>query len=104
MAGGCESARLIWFCTKMQPVCAAEKILFSTIYGALEEVAMDFAAFELDRPFVIEAMRRGDIDYLENLSEAAEADFFRHPIGRDALTRLAETSPTPRKKEEVQNS
>ena len=62
---------------------------------------MDFAAFELDRTFVIEALRRGEIDYLENLSEAAEADFFGHLIGRDALTRLAETYPTPRKKEEV---
>ncbi len=62
---------------------------------------MDFAAFELDRPFVIEALRRGEIDFLENLSEAAEADFFRHLIGRGALARLAEHYPTPRKKEEV---
>ena len=62
---------------------------------------MDFAAFEHDPAFVIEALRRGEIDYLENLSEAAEADFFRHLIGRDALTRLAEHYPTPRKKEEV---
>ena len=37
---------------------------------------MDFAAFELDRTFVIEALRRGEIDHLENLPEAAEADFF----------------------------
>jgi len=62
---------------------------------------MDFAAFEHDPKFVIEALRRGEIDYLENLSEAAEADFFRHLIGRDALKRLAESYPTPRKKEEV---
>src|SRR5216684_2609646 len=62
---------------------------------------MDFAAFEHDAKFVIEALRRGEIDYLENLSEAAEADFFRHLIDRDALTRLAEHYPTPRKKEEV---
>src|SRR5712691_6035536 len=62
---------------------------------------MDFAAFEHDPKFVIEALRRGEIDYLENLSEAAEADFFRHLIDRDALTRLAEHYPTPRKKEEV---
>ncbi len=62
---------------------------------------MDFAAFELDRTFVIEALDRGEIDYLENLSEAAESDFFRQLIGRDALARLAETYPTPRKKEEV---
>jgi len=62
---------------------------------------VDFAAFEHDPQFVIEALRRGEIDYLENLSEAAEADFFRHLIGREVLDRLAETYPTPRKKEEV---
>src|SRR3989442_10537659 len=32
---------------------------------------------------------------------AAEADLFRHLIGRDVLTRLAQEYPTPRKKEEV---
>jgi hypothetical protein len=62
---------------------------------------MDLAAFEHDRTFVIEALRRGEIDYLESVSEAAEADFFRHLIGRDVLARLAEHYPTPRKKEEV---
>lgn len=62
---------------------------------------MDFAAFEHDRPFVIEALRRGELDYLENISEAAEADLFRHLLSRDVLKRLAETYPTPRKKEEV---
>jgi hypothetical protein len=62
---------------------------------------MDFAAFEHDRKFVIEALRRGEVDYLENITEAAEADLFRHLIGRDVLKRLAEPYPTPRKKEEV---
>ena len=62
---------------------------------------MDLVAFEHDRKFVIEALRRGEIDYLENVSEAAEADFFRHLLGRDVLERLAEHYPTPRKKEEV---
>lgn len=62
---------------------------------------MDLAAFELDRKFVIEALRRGEIDYLENVSEAAEADLFRHLLGRDVLERLAEHYPTPRQKEEV---
>lgn len=62
---------------------------------------MDFVAFEHDRPFVIEALRRGELDYLEHVSEAAEADLFRHLISRDILTRLAEKYPTPRKKEEV---
>ncbi len=62
---------------------------------------MDFAAFEYDRTFVIEALRRGEIDYLENLSEAEEADLFRHLLGRDVWERLAEHYPTPRQKEEV---
>ena len=62
---------------------------------------MDLAAFEHDPKFVIEALRRGEVDYLENISEAAEADLFRHLIDRDVLTRLAETYPTPRKKQEV---
>ena len=52
---------------------------------------MDFVAFEHDRPFVSEALRRGEVDYVEHVSEAAEADRFRHLISRDILTRLAET-------------
>ena len=62
---------------------------------------MDFTAFEHDPKFVIEALRRGELDYLENVSEAAEADLFRHLLSRDVLTKLAETYPTPRTKEEV---
>jgi hypothetical protein len=50
---------------------------------------------------VLDALRRGDIDYLEHVSEAAEADLFRHLIRRQVIQRLAETYPTPRKKEEV---
>jgi hypothetical protein len=62
---------------------------------------MDLIAFHYDRSFVLDALHRGEIDYLENVSEAAEADFFRHLIRRDVLNRLAERYPTPRKKEEV---
>ena len=62
---------------------------------------MDFVAFENDRKFVLEGLRRGEVDYVEHVSEAAEADLFRHLISRDVLTRLAETYPTPREKEEV---
>lgn len=62
---------------------------------------MDFVAFEHDREFVLEGLRQGEVDYVEPVSEAAEADLFRHLIRRDILTRLAETYPTPRKKEEV---
>jgi len=62
---------------------------------------MDLVAFENDRQFVLEGLRHGAVDYVEPVSEAAEADLFRHLISRDVLTRLAETYPTPRKKEEV---
>jgi len=62
---------------------------------------MDLLALEYDRDFVIEAMRQGQLDYLEHVSEAAETDFFRHLIGRGVLARLAEHYPTPRHKEEV---
>src|SRR5260370_34541437 len=62
---------------------------------------MDLVSFQYDRSFVLEALRQGDIDYLEHVSEAAEADLFRHLIRRQVIQRLAETYPTPRKKEEV---
>jgi hypothetical protein len=62
---------------------------------------MDLVAFQYDRSFVLDALRRGEIDYLENVSEAAEADLFRHLLRRDVLNRLAERYPTPREKQEV---
>src|SRR6202162_37108 len=65
------------------------------------EKIMDLISFQYDRSFVLEALRQGDIDYLEHVSEAAEADLFRHLIRRQVIQRLADTYPTPRKKEEV---
>jgi hypothetical protein len=62
---------------------------------------MDLAAFQYGRNFVVDALQRGEIDALENVSEAAEAGLFRHLIGRGVLNRLAERYPTPREKEEV---
>jgi Transposase DDE domain len=62
---------------------------------------MDLLAFEHDRCFVLEALRRGEIDYLEHVGEAMEGDFFRQLINRQVLQRLADSYPTPRKKEEV---
>jgi len=62
---------------------------------------MDLICFQYDRPFVLDALRHGEIDYLEHVSEAAEADCFRHLIRRQVIQRLAETYPTPRKKQEV---
>src|ERR1035437_7732389 len=43
---------------------------------------MDLVPFHFDRSFVLDALRQGEIDYLEHVSEAAEADLFRHLIGR----------------------
>jgi len=62
---------------------------------------MNLVVFEHDRDFVVSALREGNLDYLEHVSEAAETELFRHLIGRGVLARLAETFPTPRKKEEV---
>jgi len=62
---------------------------------------MDLVAFQYDRSFVLDALRNGDIDYLEPVSEAAEADLFRHLIRRQVIQRLADTYPAPRKKHEV---
>jgi len=62
---------------------------------------MDLVAFEQDRGFVVKALRRGEIDYLEPVTEAVEADFFRRLINRQILDRLAESYPTPRQKQEV---
>jgi hypothetical protein len=62
---------------------------------------MDLVCFQYDRTFVLDALRQGEIDYLEHVSEAAEADLFRHLIRRQVIQRLAATYPTPRKKQEV---
>ena len=62
---------------------------------------MDLVALQYDRCFVLEALRRGEIDHLEHVCEAAEADLFRHLIRRDILNGLAERYPSPREKEEV---
>ena len=62
---------------------------------------MDLLAFEHDRGFVVKALRRGEIDYLEPVTEAVEADFFRHLINRQVLARLARSYPTPRQKQDV---
>ena len=62
---------------------------------------MDLLAFEHDRGFVVKALRRGEIDYLEPVTEAVEADFFRQLIDRQVLERLATSYPTPRQKQEV---
>jgi hypothetical protein len=62
---------------------------------------MDLVIFEENKPLVLDAFRNGEFDYIEAASEVFEADFFRFIKARALLDQLAETYPTPRKKEEV---
>lgn len=62
---------------------------------------MGFVIFEENKPFVLEALGNGEFDYMEAASEVFEADFFRFIKARALLDELAETCPTPRKKEDV---
>lgn len=62
---------------------------------------MELVIFEENKPFVLEALRSGEFDYIEAASEVFEADFFRFIKARAYLDQLAETYPTPRKKQEV---
>ncbi len=57
--------------------------------------------YENDPRFVLKAFREGEVDYIEATSELAEMAFFKFLVGRKVLRKLAETYPTPRKKEEV---
>ena len=62
---------------------------------------MDLVIFEENKPLVLEALRNGEFNYIEAASEVFEADFFRFIKARSLLDQLAETCPTPRKKEDV---
>ena len=57
---------------------------------------MDLIVFEQDRPFVVQALRSGEFDYVEAANEVAEADFFRDLFQRKVIAELAESYPTPR--------
>ena len=62
---------------------------------------MDLVIFEENKPFVLEALRNGEFDYMEAASEVFEADFFRFIKAGSLLDELSQSYPTPRKKEEV---
>jgi len=62
---------------------------------------MDLVIFEENKPFVLQALGNGDFDYIESASEVYEAEFFRFIKAKTILDKLAQTYPTPRKKEEV---
>jgi len=62
---------------------------------------MDLVIFENNKPFVLNALENADFDYMEAASEVFEADFFRFIKARSFLDELAQSCPTPRKKEDV---
>ncbi len=61
----------------------------------------EWEAFEEDRPYVLEELRKGFLDYVEVLSHVEETRFFELLLGGGHLDGLAESYPTPRQKEEV---
>ena len=62
---------------------------------------MSWEAFEEDKAFVTEELRKGEFDHLDVVGAVAESDFFRRLLGEGVLGRLAAAYPTPRHKEEV---
>lgn len=62
---------------------------------------MDLVVFEESKSLIVEALQEGEFDYMESASEVFETDFFRFIKARPILSKLAETYPTPRRKEEV---
>ena len=62
---------------------------------------MDLVIIEDNKPYVLEALGNGDFDYIEGAGEVFETDFFRFIKAKSILKKLAESYPTPRKKEEV---
>jgi len=62
---------------------------------------MNWTAFEHDKLFITEALKNGDFDYVEVLGAVEETRFFKMLLGEGVLNALAQSYPTPRKKEEV---
>ena len=62
---------------------------------------MDLTIFEENKSLVLQALSRGEFDYIESVSEYVETEFFRFIGAKALLQKLADTYPTPRKKEEV---
>jgi len=62
---------------------------------------MDLVIFEESKSLILAALQEGEFDYMESASEVFETDFFRFIKAKSILSKLAETYPTPRQKEEV---
>jgi hypothetical protein len=62
---------------------------------------MDMTLYEHDPGFVLERFRQGEFDFVDAVSEVEETEFFRYIGARKILSKLAESYPSPRLKEEV---
>jgi hypothetical protein len=62
---------------------------------------MDMVVFEENKPLVLQALENGEFDYIETASEVFETEFFKYIGAKNILTKVAQTYPTPRQKEEV---
>jgi len=60
-----------------------------------------YEAFQYDKVFVRDAFMRGEYDNLDIVGAVQERQFFQMLLDKEVLDRLAQTYPTPRKKEEV---
>jgi hypothetical protein len=58
-------------------------------------------AFEEHQELVLAKLQEGFVDHVEVVSRVVETEFFQKFLGDGDLARLAESYPTPRKKEEV---
>ena len=62
---------------------------------------MDVVVYEHDQSFVVDRFREGDFDYVDAVDEVEETQFFRYIGAHKMLTKLAESYPSAREKEEV---
>ena len=62
---------------------------------------MGLVIFEENKPSILESFGNGDFDYIDAASEVFETDFFKFIEAESILQKLAQTYPTPRKKEDV---
>lgn len=62
---------------------------------------MDMTLYEHDPAFVLERFRQGEFDFVDAVSEVEETEFFRYIGARKILSKLAESYPSPRRKQEV---
>ena len=62
---------------------------------------MDLVCYEHNQGFVLERFKTGNFEYIDAANELIETDFFRFIEAKGYLRDLAETYPSPRKKQEV---